>query len=193
MSAANPENYYRILGVEKNASIDQIKKAYRKKARLYHPDLNKQKNAKDLFVLATEAYQFLLQHHETMLNAEQEYNEFLAEWIRYRQHKAREKAYGFTREKYVNFRKSRLYKSSMVLDKTILLISISISIIIIFGAIYGYIWRVGHSGEGFEEPVVGGFIIILVTGLVFLGVSVFYTIAFYQTKNKLDINEKKIK
>ena len=193
MSTADPDNYYRILDVEKNASIDQIKKAYRKKARLYHPDLNKQKNAEELFVLATEAYQFLLHHHETRLNAEQEYNEFLVEWIRYRQHKAREKAYGFTREKYVNFKKSRLYKSSMVLEKTILLISTSISIIIIFGAIYGYIWRIEHIGEGLDEPTVGGFIILLVTGLLFLGISVFYTIAFYQTKNRLEKDEKKNK
>ncbi len=193
MLTIDPENYYRILGVEKNASIDQIKKAYRKKARLYHPDLNKQKNAEDMFVFATEAYQFLLNHHKTRLTEKENYNEFLAEWIRYRQRMARERAYAFSREKYENFKGSSLYKSSMVLDKTILLISVSISLIIIFGAVYGYIWRMGRVEEGFEEPTVGGFLILLVTGLIFLGISVFYTIAFYQTKNRLDNDEKKNK
>lgn len=53
-------DYYEILGVERNASEDDIKKAYRKLAMKYHPDKNPgDKSAEEKFREATEAYEIL--------------------------------------------------------------------------------------------------------------------------------------
>jgi curved DNA-binding protein len=56
----NFRNYYEILGVARDASIDEIKKSYRKLARQYHPDLNpNNKEAEDKFKDIGEAYEVL--------------------------------------------------------------------------------------------------------------------------------------
>ena len=53
-------DYYEILGIEKSATPEQIKKAYRKKAIKYHPDKNPgDKEAEDNFKDAAEAYEVL--------------------------------------------------------------------------------------------------------------------------------------
>jgi len=52
-------NYYQILEVPYNSSLEEIKTAFRIKAKLLHPDVNKASNAKVLFQLLNEAYQVL--------------------------------------------------------------------------------------------------------------------------------------
>jgi curved DNA-binding protein len=60
MAATNFRDYYALLGVNKNASADDIKKAYRRLARKYHPDLNPgDKTAESKFKEITEANEVL--------------------------------------------------------------------------------------------------------------------------------------
>jgi molecular chaperone DnaJ len=56
---ATTNDYYQILGVSKNASADEIKKAYRKLALQHHPDRNKSKDAADKFKEVNKAYEVL--------------------------------------------------------------------------------------------------------------------------------------
>lgn len=53
------KDYYETLGVDKDASVDEVKKAYRKLARKYHPDVNKEANAEEKFKEVKDAYDVL--------------------------------------------------------------------------------------------------------------------------------------
>jgi curved DNA-binding protein len=53
------QDYYEALGVPRDASADDIRRAYRKLARQYHPDVNKEAGAEDRFKLVSEAYEVL--------------------------------------------------------------------------------------------------------------------------------------
>ena len=53
------EDYYKVLGVSKSATAEEIKKAYRKLALQYHPDRNKTKEAADKFKEVNRAYEVL--------------------------------------------------------------------------------------------------------------------------------------
>ncbi len=56
---ASKRDYYEVLGIDKNAGADEIKKAYRKMARKYHPDINKAPDAEEKMKEINEAYEIL--------------------------------------------------------------------------------------------------------------------------------------
>src|SRR4029078_3056436 len=56
---ADGDDFYQILGVPRDASQEDIQRAYRKLARTYHPDVNHDPGAEDRFKEASEAYDVL--------------------------------------------------------------------------------------------------------------------------------------
>jgi len=59
LASIEAKNYYKTLGVKKSASEKEIKKAFREKAKLYHPDKNDSPDAEQKFRELAEAYEIL--------------------------------------------------------------------------------------------------------------------------------------
>jgi molecular chaperone DnaJ len=65
--AAQPRDYYEVLGVSKTASAEELKRAYRNLAKKYHPDVNKTEDAADRFKEISAAYETLSDENKRRL------------------------------------------------------------------------------------------------------------------------------
>lgn len=177
-------DYYEILGLPVDSSLEEIKKAYRKKARLYHPDVNPSSSAKDLFISVTEAYEFLIVNHEKIKSDDQAYRKAMEDWRKYRQDRSRKRATAYARTSYATFKNTRFYKTTRIFDGTTIIFSFVISIMVLTYTVYGYIYRLRHPIPDLEKPSVFVFIMLLLMGMIFFVVSFIYLKAYQETSKK---------
>lgn len=177
-------DYYNILGLPADSSIDEIKKAYRTKARLYHPDINPDPDAKDLFISVTEAYEFLISNHEKLKTDDQAYHQAMEDWRKYRQDRSRKRATAYARTSYNTFKSTKFYKTTRIFDGTTIIFSFVISIMVLVYTVYGYFYRLKHPILGLEKPSVFTFIMLLILGIIFFVVTFIFFKAYQETSKK---------
>lgn len=177
-------DYYQLLGLPYGSSPDEIKKAYRHKARLYHPDINPEPEAKNKFILVTEAYEFLIANYNKISNKEDDYLQAMEDWRKYRQDRSRKRATAYARSSYSNFKNTRFYKTTRIFDRTTIYFSFAISIMVLAYTIFGYAYRLKHPIPGLENPSVFTFLMLLSLGIVFFIVSFIYLKADQEASKK---------
>jgi len=180
----SPDNYFEILGIPHDSSIDEIKKAYRKLARLYHPDINHSPDAKDKFICITEAYEFLISNYDKLKSDMEAYDAAMEDWRKYRQDRSRRKASAYARTSYDRFKNTKFYKTTRIFDGTAIMFSFIISIMVLIYTIFGYIFRLHHPIPGLDKPSVTAFILLLAVGMLFFIVSFIYLRAYQETGKK---------
>jgi hypothetical protein len=177
-------DYYGLLGLDSNASVDEIKKAYRNKARIYHPDINHSPDAKDKFIQVTEAYEFLIANFESLKSDEEAFRQAMEDWRKYRQDRSRQRAHAYAHASYVQFKATRFYKTTRIFDATRIIFSLILSIIMVLFTVFGYIYRLRNPIPGLENPSVLSFLMLLILSMLFFIVSVIYLKAYQETSKK---------
>jgi len=177
-------DYYQILGLSANSSIEEIKRAYRLKARMYHPDINPSPDAKDKFIIATQAYEFLLAYHEKITNDEEAFRQAMDDWRKYRQDRSKQRANAYAQASYVRFKSTNFYRNTRIFDATRIIYSLIISILIIFITISGYIYMSRNPYPYDEHPDVLAFILLLIIGMSFFATSLVNLKAYMDASRK---------
>ncbi len=177
-------DYYKVLGIAPDSDIDKIKKAYRKKAREFHPDLNSSPGAEESFIQATEAYEFLITYREKIAKDEAEYNKVIDDWKKYRQNKSRYRANVYARSSYNSFKSSTFYKSTRIFDGTAIIFSLVISVLVLIVTVFGYIYRIHHPIPGLKNPSIAILVTMIMFGMLLFVISYIYLKAYIQTSFK---------
>lgn len=108
------ERYYQILGISSTATFPEIKKAYRKRAKELHPDVNKSPNAHAEFILLSEGYEYLMNvktgkiYSDVNTQTKPYYNH--KRWQDDEAARARHRAEYFANMNYQKYSKSKYYE-----------------------------------------------------------------------------------
>jgi curved DNA-binding protein CbpA len=177
-------DYYNILGLNRGCSVEEIKKAYRRKAREFHPDLNHSATAKDTFIMITEAYEFLLTYSRRSASDSESYDKAMEDWRKYRQARSRYKARVYSKTTYTRFRNTNFYKTTRIFDGTTIIFSMAVSILVLVISVAGYIYRIQHPIPGLEDPSIWMLVGFILFGMILFLISYIHLKAYTETSKK---------
>ncbi len=181
--------YYEILGLSPGASLTEIKQAYRRMAKQYHPDLNKSPDAQERFIEINEAYEFLLHLHtkapaagtagRSRRSGSRYYcqptaDELFRQWMENERRKARARAAAAARKRYEEFRRSRIFRTSQIVSDFYDYLFVVIGMIIILSAVASIVTKIMTPPDPVtqEKSHLGTYIfttvILSVIGIVFI-------------------------
>lgn len=145
-------NYYSLLDIPENASEEDIRKAYRRKAKEYHPDVNKSHDAQVHFVMINKAYEVLIdrqqrfvydQKNKAAASASEDPFRRYAAWAE--EQKARQEAQArreereFLRRK-AQLKESKMYYPYMVLVYMVMIFLICVSLAALVICAFAIVW-----------------------------------------------------
>lgn len=185
-------DYYSILELEPGAGVSEIKRAYRKLAKEFHPDVNLLPGATEKFVLINEAYEYLihkLQFEEqsgrrrSTPNAKSEAQTVIDEWLMAERERIRARAQRHAGMKYRNFKKTRIYRESDdTFTNRLAIFSLFLGIFIMVGSVIGTINNYNENPYQMTKSYIGSAIVIFLLGVVITSYSLFRVIMLFRKR-----------
>jgi len=148
------DKYYKILHLTSGAGDADIKKAYRKLAKKYHPDVSGTEDTRTEFIRVNEAYEILM-NRDAMVQEAVKRSKAKSNHTHYKSKPAfstRERAESHADMSFEEFQKTPLYKTAMVMDSAFDYIFVFAGIFMILAPIFAYITESIEAKNPEEEP-----------------------------------------
>ena len=177
--------YFEILGVPNTAGTQEIKLAYRRLAKKFHPDISKDPDAHEKFILVNEAYEFLtnLKLKEKISSQSKSQTppaeEIYKQWLRRERMKARARAAQEAKRKFNEFRKSPIYKTTQIIFTFYDIVSLVVGFLILVAIVAG-IQISANSPEGVTASNIVAFLFMCFLGFMFILFSIASILARYR-------------
>ncbi len=147
-----------ILGIPANSGLEDIKKAYRRLAHEFHPDVSRLPDARERFIEINEAYEYLTNKLKLEQALKVHYNneneetaqDIIDAWLAGERERVRARAKKYADMKYRNFKKSEAYRASLKMDYSLQIAGLILGSIVIVGCILG-IWSQWKSNPVFVD------------------------------------------
>jgi hypothetical protein len=141
-------NFYLVLGIPENASEEDIRKAYRRLAKQFHPDVNKSQDAQSKFILINKAYEILIDQdtraaYDRKIQVASDpfyaFNRWVHEQKAQQEEEAKRKASDFLKKK-AKIKESKMYYPYMILLYLCTITIVGISLLILLVCAFAIFW-----------------------------------------------------
>jgi curved DNA-binding protein CbpA len=174
-------NYYKILNIPVNATIDDLKHAYRTLAYEYHPDVSRLPNARELFIELNEAYEYLLtklklenelKHRKAMVY-EETAQIIIDKWIISERERIRNRANNYANMKFRHFKKTKIYRTTEILTNYLNIIILLFGVLVFFGSIFGTWQQLTSRREDIDLTYIASALLVGLIGILITSYSVY--------------------
>jgi DnaJ-domain-containing protein 1 len=170
-----PDKYYTLLGLSPGAEVSEVRKAYRAKVKLCHPDIAPVADGTLLFIELTEAYEFLLSalREKNEVSSEEENEEpfvifeaSMQDLVREEMEKLRRMAKEEARRKYKAYKLSKEYQINKFLGRAFDMLFQLLGVVVIISALTGLYQQYQLPDFSFLSAI-AAFLVVIV-GLIMI-------------------------
>jgi hypothetical protein len=175
----NTAYYYSLLELKHDATLNELKKAFRLKAKEYHPDISLLPNAHERFIEINEAYEYIKNKIELDLslkgnqsdNTDETAQDIINKWMAGERERIRKRAAQNAKMSYRAYKKTKAYKTTEIMSKGLLVAALLLGILVTSGSVFGTLFQYNNNPKMVDINYISRSVIIFLTGVIMMAYS----------------------